>query len=148
MLQLSFSSPRKMVVILFLPTNLDLLVMWNLSQVKYLPLDAVKESKEPGDDGRQLSPGPSVCSILMGSPDTHKSIMEEAPKQMSPRWMRMAWPMSIRDQYLDIYLKGLFFFNSVWISFLVFFWFQLLSSVWVLLNPLHWLSECLETQLV
>lgn len=67
-------------------------VMWNLSQVKYLPVDAVKESKEPGDDERQLSAGLSVCSILMGSPDTHKSITEEAPKQMSARWTRLAWP--------------------------------------------------------
>lgn len=142
MLQLSFRSPKKMVVILFLPTNLDLLVMWNLSQVKYLPLDAVKESKEPGDDGRQLSPAPSVCSILMGSPDTDKSIMEEAPKQMSPRWIRLAWPMSVRDQDLDIYLQ--FSLNQ----FTCIFGFQLLSSVWVLLNQLHWLSECLKTQLV
>lgn len=120
-----------MVVILFLPTNLDLLVMWNLSQVKYLPLDAVKESKEPGDDGRQLSPAPSVCSILMGSPDTDKSIMEEAPKQMSPRWMRLAWPMSVRDQYLDIYLKGLFSsiqFESVYLYFLISTFIQCLSA--------------------
>lgn len=67
-------------------------VMWNLSQLKYLPVDAVKESKEPGDDERQLSAGHSVCSILMGSPDTHKSIKEEALKQMSSLWTRWARP--------------------------------------------------------
>lgn len=50
-LQLSFSSPRKMVVLLFLPTHLDVPVMWNASRVKYLPLDAVRESKEAADDG-------------------------------------------------------------------------------------------------
>lgn len=90
--QLNFSSQMKLVAIPFPPANLDPLVMWNLSQVKYLPVDAVKKSKEPGDDERQLSAGLSVCSILMGSPDTHKSITEEAPKQMSARWTRLAWP--------------------------------------------------------
>lgn len=96
-----------------------------------MPLDAVKESKEPGDDGRQLSPAPSVCSILMGSPDTDKSIMEEAPKQMSPRWIRLAWPMSVRDQDLDIYLKGLFSsiqFESVYLYFWISTFIQCLSA--------------------
>lgn len=85
---LIFSSEMKNMAVPFLPANFDLLVMWNLSQVKYLPGDAVEESKEPGDDERQLSAGHSVCSILMGSLDTHKSIMEEAPKRMSAKWTK------------------------------------------------------------
>ena len=90
MFQLNFVSQMKTVSVPFPPRNLDPPVMWNLSQLKYLPVDAVKESKEPGDDERQLSAGYSVCSILMGSPDTHKSIMEEAPEQLSARWTRPA----------------------------------------------------------
>lgn len=51
------------------------LAIFDLSQLKCLAVDAVRESKEPGDDDRQLSAGHSVCSILAGSHRTHKSIM-------------------------------------------------------------------------
>lgn len=100
MFQLNPGSQMKKVAVPVPPANLNPPVMWNLSQLKYLPVDAVKESKEPGDDERQLSAGHSVCSILMGSPDTHKSIMEEAPKHMSALWMRLAWPNVFWDAVL------------------------------------------------
>lgn len=69
-----------------------------------MPVDAVKESKEPGDDERQLSSGRSVCSILMGSPDTHKSIMEEAPKELSALWTRLVWPNGSLEAVLNSFI--------------------------------------------
>lgn len=91
MLQFNFIAQMKRVAVPFLPADLDL-VIWNLSWVKYLYMDAIKECKEPGNDERLLSAGHCVCSILVGSPDTLKSILEEAQKQMSALWKRLAGP--------------------------------------------------------
>lgn len=71
--QLGFISPGTKFVQAF--ERASPLAIFDLSPLKCLAVDAVRESKEPADDDRQLSAGHSVCSILAGSQRTHKPIM-------------------------------------------------------------------------